>query len=98
MEEKALRFNDGKLDWTLLDFESLVPMVEGMTYGATKYARNNWKNTCDDPMQHIQSAFRHLIAIANGEEFDKESGVRHTGHIMDNMMMYNFHTKDVSKK
>jgi len=93
MEEKALRYNEGKIDWTLLDWESVKPLADGMTYGATKYSRDNWKQKCDDPKQHIQSAFRHLIAIASGEEIDPESGVRHSGLVMCNMMMYNYHTK-----
>jgi hypothetical protein len=91
--KKALRFNEGKLDWTLLDYPSLVPMVEGMTYGANKYERLNWMNQCDHPEQHLQSAMRHLIAIISGEEIDPESGVRHSGLVQCNMMMYNFHTK-----
>ena len=95
---KALRHNSGKLDWTLLDFDCLIPMVEGMTYGATKYTRNNWKLQCDDPKQHLQSAMRHLIAIIQGEEIDEESGVRHSGLIQCNMMMYNYHSKDITNE
>lgn len=93
MTKKALRFNEGKPDWTLLDFDSLLPMVEGMTYGATKYDRENWKLPCDDPRQHLKSAMRHLIAIIQGEEIDPESSVRHSGLVGCNMMMYNYHTK-----
>lgn len=96
MSKKALRHNEGKPDWTLLDFEALLPLVEGMMYGATKYERDNWKNECEDPNQHIQSAFRHLTAISQGEEIDPESGVRHSGLVMCNMMMYNYHTKKVT--
>lgn len=88
--DKAQRFNEGKLDWTLVDYKSIEPLVQAMTYGATKYARENWKLKCDDPMQHIQSAFRHLIAITQGEDIDPESKVEHLGHVMANMMMYKF--------
>lgn len=95
-EKKALRYDDGKLDWTLLDFDSLVPAVKVMTYGAKKYDRNNWKLPLDDNQQHIRCAFRHLIAIAQGQEIDEESGERHSGHVICNMMMYNFHTKEVN--
>lgn len=88
---KALRYDEGKLDWTLLDFHAVEPLVRVMEYGATKYARENWKLPLDDPMQHIRCAFRHLIAIASGQEIDPESGERHSGHVMANMMMYNYH-------
>lgn len=97
MEEKALRYDQGKPDWTLLDFPSIESAVRVMEYGATKYARENWKNTCDDPRQHIRCAFRHLIALASGEEIDKESNERHAGHVICNMMMYMFHVKDDRK-
>lgn len=97
-QEKALRYNEGKLDWTLVDWESIEPLVKVMTYGWKKYTtpesdgRDNWKKPCDDPMQHIQSAFRHLIAISKGENIDPESGELHSGHVIANMMMYNYHT------
>ena len=97
MMDKALRYNEGKLDWTLLDFKSLVPLVKVMTYGEKKYNRFNWQKPCEDPRQHLQSAMRHLISLIDGEETDKESMQRHTGHIMANMMMYNFHTMDADE-
>lgn len=90
-EEKALRYNEGKVDWTLLDFKSCEPLAQAMMYGSNKYARLNWQKPCDDPRQHLQSAMRHLIAVLEGEQYD-ESLVRHTGHVMANMMMYNYHT------
>lgn len=93
----ALRFNEGKVDWTLLDFKACEPLAQAMMYGATKYARENWKQTCKNPNEHLQSAMRHLIAIIQGEEYD-ESLVRHTGHVMANMMMYNFHTAELPAK
>jgi hypothetical protein len=91
INDKALRYNEGKLDWTLLDFNSLVPLVEVMTYGKEKYGEGNWQKQCDNPNQHLQSAIRHLIALIGGEEIDGESFCKHTGHIMANMMMYNYH-------
>jgi len=97
MIDKALRYNNGKLDWTLLDFKSLEPLVKVMTYGEKKYNRFNWQKPCDDPRQHLQSAMRHLVALINSEEFDDESTERHTGHVMANMMMYNFHTRHINE-
>ena len=86
----ALRYNDGKPDWTLLDYKSLLPLVKVMEQGAKKYSRDNWKLPNNNKMEPLQSAMRHLIALIGGEEFDKESGERHTGHIMANMMFYNY--------
>jgi hypothetical protein len=89
-EVKALRYNDGKPDWTLLDYPSLLPLVDVMTYGAEKYSRENWKLPSPNKVEPLQSAMRHLIALIQGEELDPESQKRHTGHVMANMMFYNF--------
>lgn len=34
--EKAMRFNDGKLQWSLVHFDSLKPMVKVLEFGAKK--------------------------------------------------------------
>lgn len=39
--EKALRYNQGKPDYTLIDFQSLLPMVDVLTYGMVKYTTEN---------------------------------------------------------
>lgn len=81
----ADRHNEGKLKWSLVDFKSLEPMVEVLQFGAEKYGNDNWKkgleitSICD-------SLFRHFISFLQGEDFDKESGLKHTGHMMCNIM------------
>ena len=87
---KALRYNSGKPDWTLLDYPSLLPLVKVMEQGAQKYSRDNWKLPNDNKLEPLQSAMRHLIALIGGEEIDQESGERHTGHIIANCMFYNY--------
>lgn len=96
--EKALRYNQGKPDYTLIDFQSLLPMVDVLTYGMFKYTtenktgRENWKGICENPKQHLESMFRHWMALCDGEPLDKESGLPHIGHIMCNAMFYSYHT------
>lgn len=36
--QKSLRYNEGKPDWTLIHFKSILPLVDVMTYGAFKYS------------------------------------------------------------
>lgn len=88
-EEKAMRFNEGKLEWSLVDYEAISPLVETLTFGAKKYARDNWKKGLDKE-KILDSMMRHMVAIMDGEEYDAESGVLHTGHIMANCMFYNY--------
>lgn len=92
--EKAKRFNTGKMDWALLDFKALEPMVEAMMHGEKDYGRHNWKNGMDMEIL-LGCAFRHLTAIATGETIDPDSGVLHAGHLLANIMMIShYHQKE----
>jgi len=89
----ALRFNDGKIDYTMLDFDALKEAAKVMMKGAKKYSKDNWKKPCPDKSVHLQSAMRHLIDIINGNEFDVESGELNAAHLICNAMMYIHHLK-----
>jgi hypothetical protein len=91
----AERYNDGKLEWSLLDYESLTPLVEVMMYGCHKYTRDNWKKGFPKE-KLIDSLLRHALALADGEEIDPENNIHHIGGIMFNAMAY-YH-QEVLKK
>lgn len=89
-KEKALRYNKGKKEWSLVDYKSLEPLVDVLKFGADKYARDNWKLPM--PIQSIvDSMMRHVVAFADGEVNDPESGLPHIGHIMCNAMFIQYH-------
>lgn len=90
MNKKSDRFNEGKPRWGLVHFESLVPMIRVLEFGAKKYAPENWKKGLD-LREILESMQRHLAALMDGEETDKESGISHMGHIQCNAMFYNYH-------
>lgn len=87
--KKAMRFNDGKPRWGLVHFKSLIPLVRVLEFGTKKYVPGDWKNGLDK-QEILESAFRHLISLMDGEEYDNESGISHIGHIMANMMFYQY--------
>lgn len=91
-EQKAMRFNEGKLQWSLVHFKSLWPLVKVLMFGAKKYSPHNWKKPMDRK-EILESSMRHLTAMMDGEENDPESGLPHEGHIQCNMMFYNFHSE-----
>jgi hypothetical protein len=82
---QALRYNQGKVEWSLVDYKSLEPMVRVLEYGVKKYARNNWKKGMP-ATQIIESMLRHTYKLLEGELVDPESGVEHVGHIQCNAM------------
>lgn len=90
MSEKSLRYNENKPKWSLVHYESLVPMIRVLEFGAEKYAPENWKKGLD-LKEILESMQRHLAAIMDGKEFDSESGISHMGHIQCNAMFYNYH-------
>jgi len=86
---EAMRFNEGKVQWALVHFKSLEPMVRVLEFGAKKYAPNNWKKGLPD-RQVMESMQRHLAAMIDGEENDSETGLPHVGHIMCNCMFLSY--------
>ena len=89
-EEKALRYNEGKPQWGLVHYGSLVPMVRVLEFGAKKYSPGNWKKKMDRT-KLLESAQRHLAALMDGEEIDPETGESHIGNLMCNGMFYSYH-------
>lgn len=88
-KEQALRYNEGKLEWTLVDFRSLEGMVRVLEKGAKKYDRHNWKKGM--PITKVaESLMRHLVAFLDGEDIDSESACRHISHVMCNAMFIEY--------
>lgn len=82
---QAERFNDGKRQWSLVDFKSFEDMVKVLEFGAEKYAPDNWMKGL--PVTEIaESLMRHLFAFLNGEDNDPESKLSHIGHMQCNLM------------
>jgi hypothetical protein len=88
--DKSDRFNQGKPKWSLVHYESLIPMIRVLEFGARKYAPENWKKGLD-LKEILESVQRHLGDLMDGEEIDPESGVSHMGYIQCNAMFYNYH-------
>ena len=86
-EPAAMKFDDGKPDWSLVPFESLEGMVKVLEFGAKKYAGWNWTNDGGFPYTRVlRSCLRHLFAYMRGEDNDPESGLSHIHHAMCNLL------------
>jgi len=79
------RFNQGKLQWSLLPFEALVGVVKVMMAGAKKYGVANWSRGMSWTICY-DCAMRHLYAWRTGEDSDSESGESHLSHVICNML------------
>lgn len=76
----GVKYDNDKPQWSLLPFRALKEVVEVLTYGAKKYAPDNWKKVPDARRRYIDAGFRHLTAYASGEKHDPETGKHHLAH------------------
>lgn len=78
----GVKFDNDKPQWTLVPFKAMTEVVDVLTYGAKKYAPDNWKKVPDARRRYIDAGFRHFIAYASGEKLDPETGKSHLAHAM----------------
>jgi hypothetical protein len=76
----GVKYDNDKPQWSLLPFKALGQVVEVLTYGAKKYAPDNWKKVPNAKQRYIDAGFRHLTAYAAGEKLDNETGKSHIAH------------------
>ena len=77
--KEGVKYDQEKIDWTLLPFDTLKQVVEVLELGAKKYAPDNWKKVLP-PERYIKAAFRHLIDYQYTSKIDDESGKSHLAH------------------
>lgn len=56
-------------------------MVRVLTFGAQKYAPDNWRKV-DDPERYVAAALRHINAYRSGQSHDTETELHHLAHAM----------------
>lgn len=76
----GLKFDSGKLDWSLLPAEAMDDVIRVLMHGAQKYSRDNWRYVEDGYNRYLAAAYRHITAIHKGEDIDPESGLPHAAH------------------
>lgn len=86
------RFNEGKLKWSLVDFDALEDTVRVLEFGARKYSSHNWKKGLK-VTEILESMQRHINGMLRGEDNDPESGLPHYGHLGCNVMFLGYMLK-----
>jgi len=79
---------------SLVEADFILGIADVLTFGAKKYAPNNWKQAKEEDLTRIKdSLLRHTLAFTSGEEIDPESGLSHTYHAACNLMFLDYLTK-----
>jgi hypothetical protein len=74
------KFDSGKPEMSLLPPYALEAVARVLTYGATKYERDNWKHVPDGEYRYKNAAFRHFNDFLKGDELDPETDEHHLAH------------------
>ncbi len=77
----GVKLDAGKPMWDLLPWHATARVVDVLTFGAKKYAPNNWRHVPNARARYLAASLRHLTAYARGEDLDSDSGLPHLAHV-----------------
>lgn len=80
------KYDGGKPDWSLVQWRAAEAYVRVLTFGAKKYDRDNWRQVPNLRRRYLAAAVRHIVAWANGETKDPESGEHPLAHAICGLM------------
>jgi hypothetical protein len=82
---QANKFDGEKPRMELIPAIPQIEYAKVLTFGAKKYGDDNWRKGNGLLWSRIIGAMeRHLYAIKNCEDYDPETGLLHSGHIICN--------------
>ncbi len=87
---EGMKFDTGKLQYSLIPTSATHALAEVLTYGANKYAPNNWQLVENGEVRYMDALFRHLEAFRSGETHDPESGIHHLAHVLTNVAFLHY--------
>jgi uncharacterized HAD superfamily protein len=82
-KKEGLRFNEGKTRHDLVPQFAQEQYAQVLTKGSLKYSERNWELGMKWS-KVLASMKRHVLAFERGEDYDSETGLLHTAHIMCN--------------
>lgn len=91
--EKPNKFDNGKPMYHLFPVEVHEQVIQGFTYGATKYGESedgspNWrKGNGHNPNRLLSAAYRHIAEYRKGNKNDPENGLPHLTAAICNLVM-----------
>lgn len=90
----AVKFDQGKLDWSLIPIDSVEEILKVLEFGKVKYDSWNWaKGEGFKYSRVFNSTIRHLFAWFRGEDKDPESGLSHLAHAGCNILFLLYFVK-----
>lgn len=72
-EDKATKYDFGKLRWDLMPYDALEKLIEVFSHGAAKYNDENWRKGMSWKRMY-RAAISHLQKAFRGRDIDEDSG------------------------
>lgn len=89
----GIKFDSGKPQYGLLPPDALLEVVKVLTYGAVKYAPDNWRKVDNALKRYFDAAQRHQWEWKSGESTEwaageklDESGMNHLAHAIASLL------------
>lgn len=82
LTEQGQKHDGDKPRYDLLPPIAIDEMAKVMTFGAEKYAPDNWRHVDNAVERYRAALLRHSFAMLRGEELDPETGLPHAAHAM----------------
>ena len=87
--QPGAKLDNGKpnLDLVLGEFgRALTGVGKVGTFGANKYTPRGWVHVDNAAQRYLSAMLRHYLAMRQGEELDKDSGLPHAYHMAWNAL------------
>ena len=75
----AVKYDEGKPIFSVLDAEALMDVGRVAAHGAKKYGLDQWRDLPDGQRRYFDAAIRHLLA-SRSHLCDTDSGLPHLAH------------------
>lgn len=101
---KGMKWDAGKLDWSLLPWEVIEKLVVRFTAGKEKYGPNNWQKLDNAKDRYTAAAFRHWMKYVKGERWDEDPNFENMPSTHLQAMLWNlvvlcwFELQDIKKE
>lgn len=86
MEEKFVKHDDDKADFTQIPQEALLEIAKVLTFGAKKYKAFNYSKPTNH-RRYVAAALRHINQYLRNEDMDDETKTHHLSNAAASLMM-----------
>lgn len=82
------RYGLAKVPFSLIPASTNVFLALGLKNGAKKYGPYNWRVESVQGRVYLEAAYRHLLLLLDGEDFDRDTGIHHGAFILSTIAIY----------